>query len=69
MITCENGALISANVRLRSQLETAQKALRFYAGQKHFDTVPVDGDPPGVKRTRILDNGGVAEAAINEIKG
>lgn len=55
----EAGALINANVMLRNELDIAIKALRFYANMEHFDTV--DG------RTRILDNGGVAEEALEQI--
>lgn len=65
----ESGALIKANSKLRKEIEIAQKALRFYSDQKHFDTVRVDGDPTGVERTRLLDNGGVAEEALSQIAG
>lgn len=65
----ESGALINANVKLRNELDIAVKALRFYAEMQHFDTVRQDGDPEGVTRTRILDNGGVAEEALEQISG
>lgn len=65
----ESGALINANVKLRNELDIAVKALRFYADMRHFDTVRVDGDPEGVTRTRILDNGGTAEEALEQISG
>ncbi len=64
----ETGALISANVLLRKQLDQAVKALNFYSQGKHFDTVRIDGDPAGLRRTRILDTGGVAEEALTEIQ-
>lgn len=63
------GTLIKANLKIRKELEIAQKALRFYANQKHFDTVRVKGDPPEVKRTRIIDTGAVAEEALEQIFG
>jgi len=59
----ESGALINANVKLRNQLDTAKKALRFYADQKHFDTVAIEGSQ--TRLTRILDNGAVAEEALD----
>jgi hypothetical protein len=65
----ESGALISANVKLRNELDIAVKALKFYAEMQHFDTVRVGGDPEGVTRTRILDNGGTAEEALAQITG
>jgi len=64
----ESGALIQANLKLRRQLDIARHALEFYSGGKHFDTVRVEGDVEGVRRTRILDTGGVAEEALTEIK-
>ena len=63
------GTLIKANLRIRRELEITQKALEFYRDQKHFDTVRVIGDPPGVKRTRIIDTGLVAEEALEQISG
>ena len=57
----ESGALINTNVVLRNQLELAVSALKFYASQSHFDVVK--------GKTRILDNGGVAEEAFRQIEG
>ena len=65
----ESGALIKANLKLRREVGIAQAALRFYSEQNHFDTVHIDGDPPDINRTRILDNGGVAEEALSQISG
>ena len=56
----ESGALTSANVKLRGQLDKAKEALKFYADGKHYDTH--DG------RTRLLDNGGTAEDCLKEIE-
>lgn len=56
----ESGALISANVKLREQLDKAKEALQFYADGKHYDT-------PGGK-TRLLDNGGTAEDCLQELE-
>lgn len=61
----ESGALIRMNVKLGRQLDICEKALRFYADRKHFDTVP--SDTPDERRTRLLDNGGVAEDALQEL--
>ena len=65
----ESGALIKANLQLRREIEIAQKALQFYADQKHYDTVHIDGDPENIKRTRILDTGAIAEEALSQIHG
>lgn len=63
----ESNALLKANLELRSRLEEAEKALRFYANGGHFDTVRVDGDPEGEKRTRIIDTGATASDALKSI--
>lgn len=55
----ETGALISSNIKLRNDLDVALEALRYYASQKHFEVV--DG------KTKLIDNGGVAEDALNKI--
>ena len=56
--------------QLLLKLEAAKKALKFYADGKHYDTVALEDHPvTGLKHTRLLDNGGIAEetlAWINE---
>lgn len=53
-------ALMHSNLKLRAQLEIAQRALQFYNKQNHFDVV--EG------RTRLLDNGGVAGEALEDMQ-
>lgn len=57
----ESGVLIKANLKLRKEIEIAQKALEFYSNQENFDIVD--------NKVRILDNGGIAEEALVQIKG
>lgn len=54
----ESGALISANVELRNRVDQLEKALRFYQKGNHYKVL--EG------RTILLDNGGVAETALND---
>ena len=60
-------SLIAKNIRLQSALHVAEQALRFYERGQHFDTVRVDGDPEGLKRTRIIDTGAIASGALKQI--
>jgi hypothetical protein len=59
----ESGALISANVKLRAQLERAKIALGYYAHGMHYEVVDQDGK----RRTRLIDSGGVAEDCLEEL--
>ncbi|KKL53347.1 hypothetical protein LCGC14_2276300, partial [marine sediment metagenome] len=48
----------------QKKLDVAAKALRFYAEQRHYDTVKADqmlGPETQIKVTRILDTGAVAQ--------
>lgn len=50
------------------KLEAAKKALRFYCEGKHYDTVALEDHPvTGLKHTRLLDNGGIAEEVLRWI--
>ena len=54
--------------QLLLKLEAAKKALQFYADGKHYDTVALEDHPEtGLKHTRLLDNGGIAEEVLGWI--
>lgn len=54
--------------QLALKLEAAKGALQFYADGKHYDTVAMEDHPvTGLKHTRLLDNGGIAEEVLRWI--
>lgn len=59
--------IITENYDLKCKLDVARKALIFYSEGGHFDLVRVESDPKDTKRTRILDTGAEASAALKII--
>lgn len=54
----ESGALIIANATLRNRVDQLEKALKFYQKGNHYKVWHGN--------TILLDNGGVAETALND---